>query len=165
MARKPKLDAMLAAAVDAARAAVLEVAPAEAVGDHAGAFADDDRLVTHRFTANVVGYAGWEWYATLSRIPRGKDASVCEVGILPGAGALLAPEWVPWADRVKPEELAEQQAAEQAELQAEHDAEYGHDAESEEDESDGGPSVETDLAEEDRDEEGRTEGDLAEADA
>jgi hypothetical protein len=153
MIRKPKLDAMLAAAVDAARAAVLEIAPAEAVGGHAGAFADGDRLVTHRFTANVVGYAGWEWYATLSRIPRGKEASVCEVGILPGAGALLAPEWVPWADRVKPEELAEQQAAEQAELLAGHQDE--HDEESGDGESGDGESAEPDF----------TEDNLAEADA
>ena len=152
MARKPKLDATLAAAVDAARAAVLEIAPAEAVGDHAGAFADDDRLVTHRFTANVVGYAGWEWYATLSRLPRGKDASVCEVGLLPGSRALLAPEWVPWADRVKPEELAEQQAAEEAEHEDGHDVEDGHEGEHDEDsdeESDGGASAESDLAEAD----------------
>ncbi|GER23937.1 hypothetical protein NCCP1664_24320 [Zafaria cholistanensis] len=164
MARRPKLDAMLAAAVDAARAAVLEIAPAEAVGAHAGAFADGDRLVTHRFTANVAGYAGWEWYATLSRIPRGKEASVCEVGLLPGPGALLAPEWVPWADRVKPEELAEQQAAEQAALQAEHDAGYGHENGHDGDPAEPDPAEQV-ITEQGITQQGITEQDLAEADA
>ncbi|MET1034711.1 MAG: DUF3027 domain-containing protein [Arthrobacter sp.] len=115
MARTPKLDAALAADVDRARAAILDIAPEEQVGEHVGAFADAERLVTHRFRAQLDGYAGWDWYATLARVPRGKAATVCEVGILPGTGALLAPEWVPWSERVNAEELAEQRLLEAAE--------------------------------------------------
>jgi hypothetical protein len=79
-----------------------------------------DRLVTHRFEAHLAGYVGWQWYATLARVPRGKEATVCEVGLLPSEKSLLAPEWVPWADRVRPEEVAaaaEAEAAETAEAQ------------------------------------------------
>ena len=54
-------------------------------------------------------------------------ATICEVGLLPGDDALIAPDWVPWADRVRPEDLeenAEQENAESAETaEAEESAE------------------------------------------
>ena len=43
---------------------------------------------------------------------------MCEVGLLPGPDALLAPEWVPWAARVRPEELAQEQEEAAAEAEA-----------------------------------------------
>lgn len=114
MARAPKIDAVLGAGVDLARSTLLATVDAAQVGDHLGVAADADRVLTHRFEARLPGYAGWNWYVTLARVPRGKEATVCETGLLPGDGALLAPEWVPWADRVRPEELAAQKAAEAA---------------------------------------------------
>ncbi|MDI3331364.1 MAG: DUF3027 domain-containing protein [Micrococcus sp.] len=105
--RAPKLDELLAAAVDEARAALTaETGLAEdgQVGPHAGVVADDDRLVTHRFSAMLPGYGGWEWFATLARAPRSKVITVCEVGLLPGKDAILAPDWVPWSERVSQEE-------------------------------------------------------------
>ena len=113
--RTAKLDLVLAAAVDRAREGVLEIAPTEQIGAHVGSYADGDRLVTHRFEAELAGYVGWQWYATLARVPRGKEATVCEVGLLPSEKSLLAPEWVPWADRVRPEEVAAAAEAEAAE--------------------------------------------------
>lgn len=108
--RKPsKPDAVLAAAVESARAGLLEVAPEEQVGEWLSAVPEADRLVTHRFRANRPGYRGWEWYATVARVPRGKVATVCEVGLLPSADAILAPEWVPWSERVRPEDVAAQE--------------------------------------------------------
>ena len=35
---------------------------------------------------------------------RSKVATICEVGLIPGDDALLAPEWVPWADRLQASE-------------------------------------------------------------
>ncbi|WP_309070158.1 DUF3027 domain-containing protein [Arthrobacter sp.] len=114
-ARKPsKPDAVLAAAVDAARNGVLEIADGTPVGEHLGVVPEAERLVTHRFAANVPGYVGWHWFATLARVPRGKDVTVCEVGLLPSADALLAPDWVPWSERVRPEDTAEETAEETA---------------------------------------------------
>lgn len=120
MARKAKLDEILAEAIDHAREALLEIAAPDSVGDHVEVVCDGERLVTHRFEALVNGYGGWHWYATLSRIPRAKvqDITVCEVGLLPGPDALLAPEWVPWAARVRPEELAQEQEEAAAEAEA-----------------------------------------------
>ncbi|SIK21234.1 Protein of uncharacterised function (DUF3027) [Mycobacteroides abscessus subsp. abscessus] len=64
------------------------------------------------------GYRGWFWFATLSRAPRSKVATVCEVGLLPGDDALLAPAWVPWAERTK-----DISAAEKAELDGDFEGE------------------------------------------
>ena len=113
--RKPsKPDAVLAAAVETARKGVLEIAGDAEVGEHLGAFPEAERLVTHRFAAQVPGYVGWHWFATLARVPRGKDATVSEVGLLPSEDALLAPDWVPWSERVRPEDTAAEEAAETA---------------------------------------------------
>ena len=117
MVRKAKLDETLAAAADRARVALLEITDGSMIGDHVDAVSDGDRLVTHRFVTLQPGYEGWTWFATLTRVPRAqaKDITVCEVGILPGEDALLAPAWVPWAERVRPEDLeAERLAAEEA---------------------------------------------------
>lgn len=120
--RRPgKPDAVLAAAVEQARAGLLEVAAEEEVGGYVGAVADAERLVTHRFAALRPGYRGWQWYATVARMPRSKKVTVSEVGLLPSEDSLLAPEWVPWSDRLRPEDIAaeqEQQAKEQAEQEA-----------------------------------------------
>lgn len=102
--RTPKLDELLAAAVDQARAALQGLAGQDEVGDHVGAVADDDRLVTHRFAATLAGYGGWEWFVTVARAPRSKVVTVCETGLLPGADAILAPDWLPWSERVSQEE-------------------------------------------------------------
>ncbi|MFD1214076.1 DUF3027 domain-containing protein [Arthrobacter sp. GCM10027362] len=116
--RIPKLDAVLAAAVDSARAGVLTIAPAEQVGAHVSASAEGERLVLHRFEAKLAGYRGWHWYATVARVPRGKAATVCEVGLLPSEDSLLAPEWVPWADRIRPEDVPEPEAGPETEAAA-----------------------------------------------
>lgn len=102
--RTPKSDAVLEAAVDRALQGILEIAPEAQVGRHVSAVVDGERLVTHRFEAFLPGYGGWQWYASLARVPRGKDVSVCEVGLLPSETSLRAPEWVPWSERVRPED-------------------------------------------------------------
>lgn len=102
--RKPKMDALLADAVDFARSVLEKVAEGETIGEHHTVTADDDRVVTHRFVGTVRGYRGWDWYVTLARASRSKEITVCETGLLPGDDALLAPAWVPWDQRVNAEE-------------------------------------------------------------
>jgi len=117
MARKPKLDTILADAADAARGALADIASAQEIGDYLGVTAEGERLVTHRFVSQKKGYQGWTWFATLARVPRAKvkDLTVCEVGIIAGDDSLLAPAWVPWADRLAKEEIEAAKAAEAAE--------------------------------------------------
>ena len=84
-----------------------EIAPAHAIGLVHHVRAEEERLSTHLFECSLPGYRGWFWFATLSRAPRSRVATICEVGLLPGDDALIAPDWVPWADRVRPEDLEE----------------------------------------------------------
>lgn len=116
--RTSKVDEILAAAKDVALQGVQEIAPAHAIGLVHHVRAEEERLSTHLFECTLPGYRGWFWFATLSRAPRSRVATICEVGLLPGDDALIAPDWVPWADRVRPEDLEENaESAETAEVE------------------------------------------------
>lgn len=104
MPTKSSTDAVLAQAVEIARAAAAEVG-GDTVGAHQGAHSDGDRLVTHTFASTAPGYRGWQWAVTLARAPRSRTVTVDEVVLLPGDGALLAPAWLPWEERVRPGDL------------------------------------------------------------
>ncbi|HWS58769.1 MAG TPA: DUF3027 domain-containing protein [Actinotalea sp.] len=96
-------DAVLASAVDLARAAAQDVAERpELVGEHLGVVVEGERLVSHSFVATGPGYVGWRWTVTVARVPRGRSATVCEVHLLPGPDAILAQPWVPWSERLRP---------------------------------------------------------------
>ncbi len=75
------------------------------VGDHRGVQADGERIVTHLFDCTDPAYTGWRWAVTVTRAPRSKVVTVSETVLLPGPGALLAPDWVPWQDRLRPGDL------------------------------------------------------------
>jgi hypothetical protein len=61
--------------------------------------------VTHLFDCADPAYSGWRWAVTVVRAPRAKAVTVSETVLLPGSQALLAPDWVPWHDRVRPGDL------------------------------------------------------------
>ena len=100
--RAAQLDEACAEAVDLARAAAEELAGPGQVGAHLGVEADGDRLATHRFACLDPAYAGWQWAITVARASRVKSVTVSESLLLPGSDSLLAPDWVPWHDRVRP---------------------------------------------------------------
>lgn len=102
--RAPRRDEVLAAAMLTARAGLAGLAEDEQIGEHCGATVDDDRLMTHHWEAKLPGYRGWRWYSTVARAPRSKHVTVCEVGLTAGDDAIVAPAWVPYADRVSEEE-------------------------------------------------------------
>jgi Protein of unknown function (DUF3027) len=99
-----RVDPASAAAVEIAHAAAVEVG-GTSVGDHLGVRADSERVVTHAFAATVPGYPGWYWAVTVARAPRARTVTVDEVVLLPGDGALLAPAWLPWSDRLRSGDL------------------------------------------------------------
>jgi len=100
-----ELDPVSAGAIELARAAAVDVAGADAVGEHLGVRADAELVVTHAFATTMAGYVGWHWAVTLDRAPDA-DPTVAEVVLLPGEGALLAPAWVPWSERLQPGDLS-----------------------------------------------------------
>jgi len=103
------LDRVLADAIEIAReAAVIESgnAPeAAGVGDHLEVAMESERLATHLFECTLPGYRGWRWAVTVTRADGFDQVTVCDAVLLPGADALIAPEWVPWSERVRPGDL------------------------------------------------------------
>ena len=103
-----KIDKKLTtdAAIEVARQAACELSEqAEQVGDYLGAIAEGERLVSHRFNAQVRGYRGWHWNVVVARAPRSASVTVCEAHLQPGDDAILAKPWVPYADRLQPGDL------------------------------------------------------------
>ena len=81
------------------------MAGAAGVGGHLGVTADGDRVVTHRFACLEPAYRGWCWAVTVARASRAKNVTVDESLLLPGPDAILAPDWVPWRERLLPGDL------------------------------------------------------------
>jgi len=100
-----ELDEACAEAVDLARSAAEDLAGPGQVGEHLGVEADGDRVCTHLFACLDPAYAGWRWAVTVARASRAKVVTVSESLLLPGPDSLLAPDWVPWRDRVRPGDL------------------------------------------------------------
>ncbi|WP_327236061.1 DUF3027 domain-containing protein [Streptomyces sp. NBC_01317] len=98
-------DRLCAEAVDLARSAAEEAAFPGVVGEHVTAVADGDRVVTHFFECKEPGYRGWRWAVTVTRASRAKLVTLDETVLLPGPDSLLAPEWVPWSERLRPGDM------------------------------------------------------------
>ncbi|MEJ1923069.1 DUF3027 domain-containing protein [Microbacterium sp. KHB019] len=138
-------DDRLIGAHDLALAALQEITPASTIGPAAGYIVEEDGSVSLRFENRLPGYPGWYWTVTVARV-EDAEPTVLEVELLPNEGALLAPEWVPWAERLAEyrahqAELAEQAAA----AAAESGEDEGDDASSSSDDDD----VDDDLDEDD----------------
>jgi hypothetical protein len=100
-----KKDAALVAAVDVARAAAVDEVGEAMVGEHLGVVMEAERVATHSFACLNPAYLGWRWTVTIARAPRAKVITIDEVILLPGTDALVAPDWVPWSERVRPGDL------------------------------------------------------------
>lgn len=101
----PKADKVLLAALDVAREAAVGIAEPGTVGEHAGAVMLGDRLAMHYFVCTSPGYVGWHWAISVARAPRQKFATICETNLLPTDAAILAPDWVPYVDRLAPGDI------------------------------------------------------------
>jgi hypothetical protein len=103
---RAKADAVTVAAVDAARAALIDDVGAADVGEHLGHVVEGERVVTHLFACERPGYRGWRWSVTLARASRQKSVTVDEIVLIPGEHAIVAPQWVPYRERIKPGDLS-----------------------------------------------------------
>ncbi len=135
--------------------AVLEPIARQALGEftraaNVGALRDvvvAGDLATVRFATTQGGYPGWNWTVSIAVNP-GMDPSVLETELMPVEGALVAPDWVPWADRL--EDYLTQQALE-AELAGEGD-ELDDDGDDDDDDDDDGDGDDDDDDDDDDDE-------------
>lgn len=101
-----KPDTAAAAAVDEARAALVLEADAADVGAYLGNVAEGERVVTHQFACERHGYVGWRWSVTVARASRHKAITIDEIVLIPGDEAIVAPDWVPYRERIKPGDLS-----------------------------------------------------------
>jgi hypothetical protein len=113
-----------------ARTALLEVTEESTVGSFAGTTDEGDGVVSVLFANRMAGYPGWRWTVSVAHV-EGEDPSVLEVELMPGDGSLLAPEWVPWSER-----LAEYRAAQEGVDESDDDDESDEDEDDDESDED-----------------------------
>lgn len=98
-------DAATSPAVDVARAALLEITPEANVGALVSEQSEGDGVSTLRFASTMLGYPDWFWTVSVAQLTADdghlEQPTVLEAELLPGEGALIAPDWVPWADRLE----------------------------------------------------------------
>lgn len=108
-------DEVLLASRDIARAALAEITDAQTIGADEGHELHEAHVLTLFFECRLPGYPGWRWAATLARVDEESPVNVLEVELLPGEGAVVAPEWVPWSVRLAQyREVQARQAADEA---------------------------------------------------
>jgi hypothetical protein len=95
-----------------ARTALIEITPESTIGPEVARVDEGDGAVTIQFETTMPGYPGWRWNVTVATVPDA-DPTVVETELLPADGALLAPDWVPWSER-----LADWKAAQEASADA-----------------------------------------------
>jgi hypothetical protein len=100
-----------------ALSALGEITDPADVGDLLAIETVEPGVVDVRFACRIGAYADWHWTVSTSDLD-GVEPTVLEVELLPGDDSLLAPPWVPWAERLAewrkqhpdedhPDELAE----------------------------------------------------------
>ncbi|WP_417555557.1 DUF3027 domain-containing protein [Microbacterium sp.] len=104
-------DELAAATREIALAALHEITPASTIGPAAGYTVEPSGALSLRFENRLPGYPGWYWTVSVAQLDDA-EPTVLETELMPGDSALLAPDWVPWTER-----LAEYRAH-QAELAA-----------------------------------------------
>lgn len=120
-----------------AREALDEVTASADVGALTSRDRADDGVVTLTFAATMAGYPGWHWTVSLAEVDD-QEPTVLEVELLPGEGALLAPEWVPWSVRLEEYRAAQAAAGESdgAEAGEQNDDDDGFDDDEDDDDLD-----------------------------
>jgi hypothetical protein len=147
-------DAVSTATVDVAHAALLEITPAANIGAFVSEETNDEGVSTILFASSMLGYPDWFWTVSVAQLPD-EAPTVLEAELLPGEGALIAPDWVPWADRLEDYKAA-QAAIAAGELAAGDEPDDDPDDESDDDDD---SDDEGDLDDDDSDDEGDLDDD------
>lgn len=82
----------------AGRAALEGITPPATIGELVSS-EQVDNIATLRFASHMQGYAGWEWVVSLA--VDGDETSILETELVAGDEAVIAPDWVPWSDRLR----------------------------------------------------------------
>jgi hypothetical protein len=61
---------------------------------------EGEGISTYLFEAKKLGYLGWRWSVTIYQADPVTEPSLCEVVMVPGVDSLVAPQWIPWSERL-----------------------------------------------------------------
>jgi len=86
----------------AREAAIADANNGDFVGELVSIDIEEERIATYLFEAGLPGYGGWRWAVTVAKLDDQSPATLCDVVLLPGPTSLIAPEWVPYKDRILP---------------------------------------------------------------
>lgn len=90
--------------VQLAETALAEVTDAELVGELIGAVDEGEGVYSLCFASLGDGYRDWRWNVTLCKVVDAASdtaaPSVLECELVPGPDSLVAPKWIPWAERL-----------------------------------------------------------------
>jgi hypothetical protein len=92
-----------------------------AVGDYIRTDEEESGLRSYIFQSTLRGYVGWFWSVTIYQ-PDGEEPTISEVVMMPGADSLVAPNWVPWSERLADYKALQAELEAQAALEAEEAA-------------------------------------------
>ena len=90
-------------------AALAEITRPSSVGNFISRVDAEDGSYSLLFECLLDGYPGWQWNVSLAEVD-GDEPTVLEAELLPTEGALVAPDWVPWSQRLAEYLEAQKQA-------------------------------------------------------
>ncbi|GAA4267821.1 DUF3027 domain-containing protein [Frondihabitans peucedani] len=134
-----------------AREALLEITRDDTIGEPRDVSVDDQGVTTVRFENTLPGYPGWLWTVSVATL-EGQEPTVLETELLPGDSSLLAPDWVPWVERLAEYEASQEAAAAAGDADDDESDDGDSDDESDDDDSDDDPDDDDDDFDEDDDE-------------
>ena len=122
---------------DFAREALIAATSKSKVGNFIEVIEEGDGLASYLFENNQKGYVGWRWSVTIFQADSA-EPTVSEIVLLPGPDSLVAPDWVPWSERLADYKALQIELEKQAALDAEEaeDSDDDTDTDSDESESD-----------------------------
>jgi hypothetical protein len=113
---------------DFARTVLIEATSKSKVGNFIEVIDEGENVASYLFENNQKGYVGWRWSVTIFQANSNEPATVSEIVLMPGPDSLVAPDWVPWSERLADYKALQLELEKQAALEAEGAEESDDDA-------------------------------------
>ena len=118
---------------DFAREALIAAASKSKVGNFIEVIEEGDGLASFLFENNQKGYVGWRWSVTIFQ-GDSAEPTISEIVLMPGPDSLIAPDWVPWSERLADYKALQLEIEKQAALDAEEAEDLEEDTDTDSDE-------------------------------
>lgn len=126
---------------DFAREALIAATSKSKVGNFIEVIEEGEGLASYLFENNQKGYVGWRWSVTIFQADSA-EPTVSEIVLMPGPDSLVAPDWVPWSERLADYKALQLELEKQAALDAEEAEDSNDDTDIDSDEEEDEEEVE-----------------------